>query len=291
MFSNHFFLSRQSPKNEAASSSVENLRASLVQELENTISTEKAKWERQLAQLKVDHERAVDNLREELSRAKSEKEGLETELGEKQAEFEKLRGERAEETEARALLEQRLAKLEEQADQQMSSRVQQGSDPEDRPMVASTVGAVAAPTASGRGPVRACIGGIDRGETVVVLWDMDHQHYLIFNDGPVLHFLHSDSVEALGLDPMLTSTEQQEAEENGGDQRIRTKRPCFASAVVVEKQYCQAKKAQNRFRVPEGTKFFRVKCRPANDMSAAAATTALAQNNGSSASSSTSSST
>ena len=30
---------------------------------------------------------------------------------------------------------------------------------------------------------------------------------------------------------------------------------------VVDKEYCQAKKAENRFRVSAGTKFYRVRCR------------------------------
>ena len=37
----------------------------------------------------------------------------------------------------------------------------------------------------------------------------------------------------------------------------------YTSAEVVDKEYCQAKKSENRFRVPQGTKFYRVRCKPA----------------------------
>ena len=36
----------------------------------------------------------------------------------------------------------------------------------------------------------------------------------------------------------------------------------IVTAEVVDKEYCQAKKSQNRFGVAQGTKFYRVKCKP-----------------------------
>ena len=35
----------------------------------------------------------------------------------------------------------------------------------------------------------------------------------------------------------------------------------YITAEVVDKEYCQAKKSENRFRVPQGTKFYRVRCK------------------------------
>ena len=67
---------------------------------------------------------------------------------------------------------------------------------------------------------------------------------LTFNQqGTVLHFLHTDSIATLGL------------VEAGG---VKKK---HITAEVVDKEYCQAKKAENRFRVRQGTKFYRVKCK------------------------------
>ncbi len=36
----------------------------------------------------------------------------------------------------------------------------------------------------------------------------------------------------------------------------------YTTAEVVDKEYCQAKKSGNRFKVPQGTKFYRVRCKP-----------------------------
>jgi len=83
----------------------------------------------------------------------------------------------------------------------------------------------------------------DKGDIVLVVWSEDHSNYQIYHEGTVLHFLHTDSIAMLGL------------VEAGG---IKKK---HITAEVVEKEYCQAKKAENRFRVRQGTKFYRVKCK------------------------------
>lgn len=83
----------------------------------------------------------------------------------------------------------------------------------------------------------------DKGDIVLVVWSEDHSNYQVYHEGTVLHFLHTDSIAMLGL------------VEAGG---IRKK---HITAEVVEKEYCQAKKAENRFRVRQGTKFYRVKCK------------------------------
>lgn len=95
------------------------------------------------------------------------------------------------------------------------------------------------------------VNSLKEGDRVVVVWSETHRHYTIYNESQTYHFLHSDSVEALGLS-------------HSGSKR-------YTTAEVVDKEYCQAKKAENRFKVPVGTKFYRVKCRPiGNDADAAA---------------------
>ena len=88
---------------------------------------------------------------------------------------------------------------------------------------------------------------VERGEIVLIVWSEQHSHYSIYHEGRVLHFLHSESVEALCLGA-------------GGDQTTAPRQ--YTTAEVVDKEYCQARKPQNRFRVAQGTKFYRVKCKP-----------------------------
>merc|ERR1711915_78615 len=87
------------------------------------------------------------------------------------------------------------------------------------------------------------INSADKGDVVLVLWADEHNNYQIYHEGAVLHFLHTDSITTLGL------------VEAGG------RRKKYITAEVVEKEYCQAKKAENRFRVRQGTKFYRVRCK------------------------------
>ena len=85
----------------------------------------------------------------------------------------------------------------------------------------------------------------DKGDLVLVVWSDLHSNYSVYHEGALLHFLHTDSVEALGL-----------AAERGVPRRRHI------TAEVVDKEYCQARKAENRFKVPQGTKFYRVRCKP-----------------------------
>ncbi|GFR67153.1 Ras-specific guanine nucleotide-releasing factor 2 [Elysia marginata] len=90
------------------------------------------------------------------------------------------------------------------------------------------------------------IRGCDKGDIVLLCLDESHDQYVVFTVLTYLHFLHSDSLEPLGL-------------RFGADGRCRKS---WILAEVVEKEFCLAKKAHNRFRVPQGTCFYRVKCKP-----------------------------
>ncbi|XP_038665275.1 RB1-inducible coiled-coil protein 1 isoform X2 [Scyliorhinus canicula] len=85
------------------------------------------------------------------------------------------------------------------------------------------------------------------GDLVLIILDERHDNYVLFTVGPTLYFLHSESLGALDLKPVPGSS----------------RRP-WVLGKVMEKEYCQAKKAQNRFKVPLGTKFYRVKAVPWN---------------------------
>lgn len=91
------------------------------------------------------------------------------------------------------------------------------------------------------------VDSADKGDRVMVVWSEEHNNFAVYlepSSGAALHFLHSDSLEPLGLAA------------GGGARR-------YVTAEVLDKEYCQAKKSENRFRVPQGTRFYRVKCKPA----------------------------
>lgn len=61
-----------------------------------------------------------------------------------------------------------------------------------------------------------------------------------------MFFLHADSHEALNL--MVPAENEPPL--------------CHAIGIVTDKEYCHAKKNENRYKVSVGTKFYRVKVRP-----------------------------
>ncbi|XP_053102492.1 RB1-inducible coiled-coil protein 1 isoform X2 [Hemicordylus capensis] len=85
------------------------------------------------------------------------------------------------------------------------------------------------------------------GDLVLIILDERHDNYVLFTVSPTLYFLHSESLAALDLKPASGTS----------------RRP-WVLGKVMEKEYCQAKKAQNRFKVPLGAKFYRVKAVPWN---------------------------
>lgn len=105
------------------------------------------------------------------------------------------------------------------------------------------------PLIEGFSPIKAFLSlqvtSVDRGDIVMIVWSEDNNSFSVYNENSNLYFVHSDSYEALGISLV-----------NGRPQKR------YTTAEVVDKEYCQAKKPENRFRVPQGTKFYRVKCRP-----------------------------
>ena len=83
------------------------------------------------------------------------------------------------------------------------------------------------------------------GDLVLIILEERHDNYVLFTVSPTLYFLHVESLPALDLRP--------------GEGTSGASRRPWVLGKVMEKEYCQAKKAQNRFKVPLGTKFYRVK--------------------------------
>lgn len=56
--------------------------------------------------------------------------------------------------------------------------------------------------------------GCEVGDAVVVQWDERYSTHILYNKGPYLHFLHADSIVALGLlnaiEPFLARVVQRE---------------------------------------------------------------------------------
>lgn len=108
-------------------------------------------------------------------------------------------------------------------------------------MAMSDVGTQLAPAPQDKVSILTC----SVGDVVLLCYDEGHQNYVLFVLGPVLHFLHTDCLETLGLQTAPGST-----------------RKGWVLAEVLDKEFCQARKSQNRYRVPTGTRFYRVKVKP-----------------------------
>ncbi|XP_035751778.1 RB1-inducible coiled-coil protein 1 isoform X3 [Egretta garzetta] len=103
---------------------------------------------------------------------------------------------------------------------------------------------------SSRNSEKIAIRDFQVGDLVLIILDERHDNYVLFTVSPTLYFLHSESLAALDLKP--------------GECASGASRRPWVLGKVMEKEYCQAKKAQNRFKVPLGTKFYRVKAVPWN---------------------------
>ncbi|XP_017792892.1 PREDICTED: RB1-inducible coiled-coil protein 1 isoform X2 [Habropoda laboriosa] len=87
------------------------------------------------------------------------------------------------------------------------------------------------------------------GDKVLLFWDPMYKTYILYQESMTFYFLNSDCFSSLNL--CSTSGE--------------TPKDMHTIVEVVDKQYCHARKAENRYRVPQGTKFYRVVVKPVND--------------------------
>ncbi|KOB71770.1 putative rb1-inducible coiled-coil 1, partial [Operophtera brumata] len=86
------------------------------------------------------------------------------------------------------------------------------------------------------------------GHTVLVMWDPAHLNYTLMQEASIMYFVHSDCLPALELSIEAKS---------------ETERRLYAIATVESKEYCYAKKSGNRYNMPRGSRFYRVRVRPA----------------------------
>uniref|UniRef100_A0A6B2EHA8 RB1-inducible coiled-coil protein 1 n=1 Tax=Phlebotomus kandelakii TaxID=1109342 RepID=A0A6B2EHA8_9DIPT len=84
-----------------------------------------------------------------------------------------------------------------------------------------------------------------KGDLVLIVWNSAHDQYIIVQDASLLYFLHAESYNTLKLPrPVANET------------------PSHVIAKVIEKEFCVARKDENRYKVSKGTKFYRVKVEP-----------------------------
>lgn len=90
------------------------------------------------------------------------------------------------------------------------------------------------------------INSCSKDDVVLIVWNSVHEQYTIVQDSSVLYFLHAESYDDLKLTTVPANT---------------CPRICYCIGKVTDKEYCHAKKDENRYKVGKGTKFYRVKIR------------------------------
>ncbi|XP_055541305.1 RB1-inducible coiled-coil protein 1 isoform X2 [Wyeomyia smithii] len=96
---------------------------------------------------------------------------------------------------------------------------------------------------SGAASIQSC----SKGDTVLVIYNSTYNQYTIVQNGPVLYFLHAESYAAFNLTPLVMG---------------EVPKIVYCVGTVVDKDYCHARKDENRYKVSRGTRFYRVKVRP-----------------------------
>lgn len=96
---------------------------------------------------------------------------------------------------------------------------------------------------SGGVTINSCL----KDDVVLIVWNCAHEQYTVVQDSSVLYFLHAESYNDMHLVTVPSSSYP---------------KICYCIGKVTDKEYCHAKKDENRYKVGKGTKFYRVKVRP-----------------------------
>lgn len=91
------------------------------------------------------------------------------------------------------------------------------------------------------------INSCSKDDVVLIVWNSAHEQYTVVQDSSILYFLHAESYNDMKLVAVPPSAYP---------------KVCFCIGKVTDKEYCHAKKDENRYKVGKGTKFYRVKVRP-----------------------------
>lgn len=90
------------------------------------------------------------------------------------------------------------------------------------------------------------INSCSKDDVVLIVWNSAHEQYTVVQDSSILYFLHAESYNEMKLVTVPPSS---------------CPKVCFCIGKVTDKEYCHAKKDENRYKVGKGTKFYRVKVR------------------------------
>ena len=226
-------------------------------EYQNMLRSERAKWEQQVRQMQDDHEQAIlelktrNHIKDVAEQQVKFNEALAKAINEKDKEIHQVRtngtdektiNELREKVQEMSLLAARNVELEAEIKRLNEERLGPAMGASVMTVATETAMTQSMSTAVSRGNV--CVKSVEKGQTVMVVWSDDHNHYVVYTEGGLaLHFVHPESLSSLGLD--------EEPKKH------------YITADVIEKEYCQARKPSNRFNVPQGTKFYRVKLAPA----------------------------
>ncbi|KAH8343875.1 hypothetical protein KR084_000954 [Drosophila pseudotakahashii] len=103
--------------------------------------------------------------------------------------------------------------------------------------------------------------GCARGDLVFVVWSMRHAQFMVVQDSLTLYFVHADSLAGLQLTAPAAPTPALEPS-LAVVELNQIPLPYYAIGRVIDKEYCQARKDDNRYRVSRGSKFYRIKLAP-----------------------------
>uniref|UniRef100_A0A915A5G4 RB1-inducible coiled-coil protein 1 n=1 Tax=Parascaris univalens TaxID=6257 RepID=A0A915A5G4_PARUN len=82
---------------------------------------------------------------------------------------------------------------------------------------------------------------------VLVVWSEPHNSYILFCTSPVMHFVKESCLRRMGVRP---------------DAQMSSRRPNWLLATTTRLEFCQIRKADNRYNLTIGTRFYRVEVEP-----------------------------
>ncbi|XP_017142924.1 RB1-inducible coiled-coil protein 1 [Drosophila miranda] len=166
-------------------------------------------------------------------------------------------------------------RLEEELNQEKTKRLEMEtsvaamkSSSHDLPSMGGTL--TRSKSASGSCHRSIALEGCARGDLVFVVWSMRHAQFMVVQDSLTLYFVHGDSLAGLQLTPPSTLAPVSGAADASVAVPVamavadlnQIPMPYYAIGRVVDKEYCQARKDDNRYRVSRGSKFYRIKLAP-----------------------------
>ncbi|TRY75650.1 hypothetical protein TCAL_04589 [Tigriopus californicus] len=223
--------SAESPRSDV----FDKIRSSLVQEFEINLKAERDKWEAKVRQMQSDHEA-------ELQEASKATNGNTDHMAQSQTQFnEAIAKVKAEKDKELEIMAQRMKEVENKLNStSLNESVSFSNDLEHLAKTKET-----RPTCAAEKDKVSIVVDLDcKGKIFLIHWSEEYKNYILYTEGPTLTFLHFDWVDKLHL---------------------KTNGKQFTKAKVAGIEYCEAKRAGNRFNVPKGTKFYRARCVPVEE--------------------------